>query len=92
MEHVTVLQDIMEHCARITAKKELLVRTVLEHVTVQWATIATILMGSVLNVQMTLLERNVSSLVSVIRMGLHSALILMEGASVSLTGSAQSVN
>ena len=92
MEHVTALQGIMEHCARIAARKEHLERTVLEHAVAQWDIIVTILTGSVLNVLMILLERNVKNPVSVIRMGLHSVLILMEDVSVSPTGLAQCAN
>ena len=92
MEHVTALQGIMEHYARITARKEHLERTVLEHAVAQWDIIVTILTGSVLNVLMTLLERNAKNHVSVISMGLHSVLILMEDVSVSPTGLAQCVN
>ena len=86
MELVIALRGFMGHYVRISAGEELMEKTACSHAAALQGSPATISVGSVLSVLITHLGINVRRFVIVIRMGLPSALMLMEDVSVNKTG------
>jgi len=91
MEPVIVRKGFMDHYVKISAGEELLEKTACSPAAALQGTPAATLVVSVLSVLATHSEINVRRLVTVIRMGLHSALILMEDVSVNPIGLALNV-
>ena len=91
MEPVIALRGFMGHYVRISAGEELMEKTACSPAAALQGSPATISVGSVLSVLITHSGINVRRCVIVIRMGLPSALMLMEDVSVNQTGLALNV-